>query len=115
MGGQVHDEAEEDVALIHRVDEVRHEMHVLRRRRKGEVEAAVVRPVEPGRPIHGDLVKLKPRKEFPLLCDVETLLADPEGHAEVVSRHDGPERVTTDAYRRGWESVFGSAGPDEVN
>jgi hypothetical protein len=125
----------DDVVLIHGVDPRRKELHVLRRRRDG-VEAGVVRDVEEGRPIQGDLVKLKPWRDFPLVCDVETVLStgetaaapttatgseatasDAHAPAKAPARapHPGPARVATDAYRCGWDRVFGRRGPPDVN
>ncbi|MBM4395803.1 MAG: hypothetical protein FJ087_08945 [Deltaproteobacteria bacterium] len=125
-----------DVVLIHGVDPRRKELHVLRRRSDG-VEAGVVRDVEEGRPIQGDLVKLKPWRDFPLVCDVETVLstdetgnAQPSGSAgtgtagastDAAARaparapHPGPARVASDAYRSGWDRVFAGREPPDVN
>lgn len=125
-----HDDTErsEDVALILGTDEERKAIKVLRKR-GGKVEGGLVRAAEPGRPVMGDLVRLKPRPEFPILCDVETLYefdrashgpsthplpppADAEAPRSGATGHPGPPRVVTDAYRRGWERVFGRQDPD---
>lgn len=107
----------EDVALIVGTDEERHAIRVLRKR-GGKVEGGLVRVAEPGRPAMGDLVRLKPRPEMPLLCDVETLYefertppADAEAPPSGAGGHPGPARVVTDAYRRGWERIFGRKDP----
>jgi len=109
----------DDVILIHGVDPQRRELHVLRSK-GGDVGMGVVRAVEEGRPIAGDLVRLKPRRELPLLCDVEEVLSVPVPEPASPARpsHPGPAFVSTDAYRRGWEQVFGARpdpGPSEVN
>ncbi len=103
----------EDVALIIGTDEERKALKILRKR--GErVEGGLVRAAEPGRPVMGDLVRLRPRPEFPILCDVETVYEfqrTPPGNEEAPPErgrgHRGPARVVTDAYRRGWERIFG--------
>lgn len=107
----------DDLVLIHGADARRRELHVLRRRRD-RVEAGVVRAAEEGRPISGDLVRLKPWRDFPLVCDVETILSAEEltGAAEpsrpATTGHEGPPRVSTDAYRRGWDLAFGHREDD---
>lgn len=108
----------EDVALILGPDEERKALRVLRKRNHA-VEAALVRPVEPERPLMGDLVRLKPRPGIPVLCDVETLYefrpSSPTDE-EATSRspgHSGPARVTSDAYRRGWDRIFGRRDPGD--
>jgi hypothetical protein len=108
------DETTRDEALVFGMDPERKETFVLRRRGE-DVEAGVVRPLQEGRPIHGDVVRLKPRPEFPLLCDVETLVKHPD--PPVAPRRAGPAMVSNDAYRRGWEQVFGTRLPpcDEPN
>ncbi len=118
------DRRPEDVALIVGTDEERKAIQVLRKR-GAKIEGGLVRAAEPGRPALGDLVRLKPRPEFPLLCDVETLYefertppVDEEAPPRGASGHPGPPRVVTDAYRRGWERVFGrqaSADNPDVN
>lgn len=107
----------DDVILIHGVDPQRRELHVVRSK-GGEVGLGIVRPVEEGRPIDGDLVRLKPHKDMPLLCDVEEVLSVPKPPAPAGPPHPGPACVSTDAYRRGWEQVFGpraDTDPAEVN
>jgi len=107
----------DDVVFIHGVDEQRRELHVLRK--KGdEFGLGVVRPVEEGRPVSGDIVRLKPRPKLPMICDVEEILPLPAPPGPGGRLHAGPPRVSTEAYRRGWELVFGgpkAPDPAEVN
>lgn len=113
--GATEERRDSDVVLVHGVDERRNELHVLRSR-DDAVEAGIVRPAEPGKPVHGDLVKLKPRQEFPLLCDVEVIVPDPERKPRRAPPldHAGPPRVSSEAYRQGWEAVFGrKPAPDD--
>lgn len=114
----------EDVALIVGTDEERKAIEVLRKR-GARIEGGLLRAAEPGRPVMGDLVRLKPRPEIPILYDVETVYefertppADVEAPPSRSTGHPGPARVVTDAYRRGWERVFGRkdrAGDPDVN
>jgi hypothetical protein len=89
-------------------------MTVLRAKR-GRLEAGEVRPLEPGKPIVGEVVSLKPRKAFPLLCDVETHLdlqpaaakAKPrESAVEPTARRSGPPQVASEAYRQNWDAIY---------
>ncbi len=118
-----------DVALIHGVTEDRRGLCVLRHR-DDRLEAGTVRPLEHGKPIQGEIVRLSPRPEMPLVCDVETeLLVNPATEttpadaapaepaktespaAEAPARigaaaRRGPARVTTERYRANWDAVF---------
>lgn len=90
-----------DVALICRVSDDRKSVDVLRRR-GDTLELGTVRPLVPGKPLTGEVVRLKPRKEAPLLCDVEV-----EWDARNASPAGGrPAQVSTDQYRRGWDAIY---------
>lgn len=69
------------------------------RRRNGEIQAGTMRPLDHGKPIHGEVVQLKPREEAPFLFDVE-VPHEPRGSA------GRPAKVATDQYRKGWESIW---------
>ena len=87
---------------------------VLRQRAEGApVEAGVVRPLQDGQPIVGEVVRLKPRQETPLLCDVEVALASPRG--ATASPRKGPAKVNSSAYKDGWERVFTRPEPGLLN
>jgi hypothetical protein len=77
---------------------------VLRQRGEGApVEAGVVRSVREGESIVGELVTLKPTSEGSRLCDVEV-------HVDArPASHHGPARVASNAYRSGWDEVFGKS------
>ena len=80
-------------------------VHVLRRRSESAtVEAGVLRPLEEGRAIAGEVVHLAPRPEAPFLFDCETDEELSTGHA---ARDVGPPRVATEEYRRGWDAIWG--------
>lgn len=72
------------------------------RNRKGAVELAALAPVEHGKPLTGEMIRLKEREGSPVLWDVETVYAPT---ADVERR--GPAQVATDAYRDGWDRIFG--------
>jgi hypothetical protein len=69
------------------------------RRRGGEIEAGTMRPLDDGKPIHGEVIRLRPREDSPVLFDVDV-------------QHDArpaagrPAQVASERYRKGWESIF---------
>jgi hypothetical protein len=102
-----------DVLLIHGVTEDGAGLEVVRQR-QDRLEAGALRPVQEGRPIVGELVRVRPRTEFPLLCDVEVML--PAAHKqpecdvakapESESSRRGPAQVATDRYRDNWDLIW---------
>ena len=126
-----------DMALIHGVTEDGEGLRVIRRR--GEtLEAGALRPLREGRPIQGELVKLRPRPEFPLLCDVDVELpmralpsapaAEGRGHApelpgsESIERAQAPERsgrgpaqVASELYRQNWDAIWARVAEKDLN
>ncbi len=93
------------------------------RKRDDRVELGEVRPVEQGKSLAGDLVKLVPRANQPRICDVETTFSAEErlamaGKAErgtdrMVTRraHQGPPQVATQRYRDNWSTIYEQRGP----
>jgi hypothetical protein len=79
-------------------------LHILRRRSEdGPVEAAVVQPLMEGRPITGEVMSMRPRKDFPFLFDVKTELESPVAERAA----NGPAQVANDSYRSGWDAIWG--------
>ncbi|NNE17434.1 MAG: hypothetical protein HKN10_03045 [Myxococcales bacterium] len=74
---------------------------VLRRRGEG-IEAGRVRPLDEGKSIHGEVVRLKPREDSPVLFDVEV-------HHDARPSTGRPAKVANERYRRGWESIWAKA------
>jgi hypothetical protein len=93
----------EDIALVYGVSDDGHGLDILRKR-EGRLEAGTVRPLEHGKPIHGEVVRLKPRKNSPLVCDVEVDVAAPAAVARSTSQ--GPAQVATDQYRKNWDAIY---------
>lgn len=96
-------EPRKDVVLLHSPTEDGKGIRVIRAR-EGSLEAGEIRAPKEGAPIHGELVRLRPREDAPRVCDVEVLHSDPASRT-----HAGPARVATAAYRRNWEAIFSSA------
>ncbi len=69
------------------------------RKRGAEVSAGTVRPLDEAKPIHGDVIRLKPRDDSPALFDVEVQL-------EASAPKGRPAKVATAEYRKGWESIW---------
>ena len=68
-------------------------------------------PLVPGQPIVGEVVRLEPRKESPLLCNVHVEYAPPKESRPTAA---GPAQVATDQYRENWEVIFGGAAKDRA-
>jgi len=108
----------EDVLFVHSPAEAGDALRVIRKR-DDRIEVGEIRPVQEGRPLHGDLVKLKPRQEHDQLFDVEVLVSREELASTARLGHAGPAQVATETYRSNWQSIFGrglgtgSGGDDE--
>ena len=95
-------------------------IHVLRARDE-RIEAGELRALQEGRPITGEIVTLKPRGSNPHICDVMDSYVPSGSSAASGSSassapqaslaqlgHKGPAKVATDAYREGWDEIFGA-------
>lgn len=100
--------------VVGRTDDQRG-LRILRRRsEESPVELGELHPLQEGKPVNGELLSLKQRRELPFLFDVKTELADPHAEARASAEPprpaaDGPPQVATDEYRRGWEAIWGTA------
>jgi hypothetical protein len=92
----------DDVALICRVSEDRRSADILRRR-GDQLELGTVRPLEEGKPISGEVVRLRPRPQAPFVCDVEVQF---DGRPSQPSQLSGPPQVASERYRRGWDAIY---------
>ncbi len=95
-----------DVAILCGPTEDQQGTRILRAR-EGAIEAGEVRPARDGQPLAGqELVRLRPRVESPLVCDVEVLYSSRDSASS--KDLDRPAQVATDEYRRNWDRIFGS-------
>lgn len=100
----------QDIALIHGVTP-EGDLRILRKR-DDRIELGGVRALREGVPITGEVVRLTPRKDFPLLCDVTTELEAPKAASEAAPLartpvgRKGPAQVATDRYRDNWDQIF---------
>jgi hypothetical protein len=105
LGDQRETEPAADVVVITGRDPATEHMDVVRFR-EGRVETGVVAPLVEGRPIRGEVVSLRPRKELPIVCDVKVeLRVEPSGPTAAAT-HSGPARVTSNAYRDNWDAIW---------
>lgn len=126
-------DGDDDVVLLHSPNEAGDGIRVVRKR-QDTIELGELRPMREGQPIHGDVVRLTPREESALLFDCEVVVPSPARQETLENKpsaapssggssaraseksekkepaklpHKGPARVTTDAYRGGWDAIFG--------
>jgi hypothetical protein len=102
-----------DIALVVARDE--EGVHILRRRsEESPVEMGLLKPLREGKPITGEVVTLKQREDMPIFYDVRS---EYSGSEQPESREpgDGPAQVTSDAYRRGWDAVWGQRRDRSIN
>ena len=93
-----------DVAIVCGKDE--QGLHILRRRSEdAPIEAAVIQPLAEGRPITGEVISMRPRKDFPFLFDAKTEIEAPV--AATARATNGPAQVASNSYRSGWEAIWG--------
>ncbi|MES1157927.1 MAG: hypothetical protein ABUL67_02390 [Haliangium ochraceum] len=91
-------------------------LHILRRRsEEGPIEAGLLRPMREGKPITGEVISLSQREDQPLLFDVKSEFGGDAPAAETRLPGDGPAQVASDAYRKGWDAVWGRRRDRSVN
>jgi hypothetical protein len=92
-------------------------VHVIRRR-GDQLEAGALQPLREGVPIQGEVVSLRPRENFPLLCDVQTLYKPPAPQQRAPTAdppRKGPAQVATDVYRDNWDSIWSAKKGTSLN
>ena len=99
-----------DVAIVCGVSDDGQSLDIIRKR--GErIEAGTVRRLEQGKPIHGEVVRLRPREQFPMICDVEV---EVPSRTPTAMSSSGPAQVATETYRKNWDAIYGSRKPGSV-
>jgi hypothetical protein len=99
-------ERDRDVAIVCGVSDDGQGVDIIRKR--GErIEAGTVRRLEQGKPIHGEVVRLRPRDQSPLVCDVEVEVPA-QGRQESPASTSGPAQVATENYRKNWDVIYGA-------
>jgi hypothetical protein len=102
-----------DVVLVHSPTDDGKGARVLRLR-ESHVEAGEVRPLEQGKAIAGEVVRLKPREENARVCDVEVVVPKPAAPTERPTSK-GPAQVATDDYRDNWGRIFAAKKSKTLN
>ena len=100
-------EAPRDVLFVHSPTEDGGALRVIRKR-EDSLEIGELRALEEGRPVHGDVIRLHQREESERLFDVEVLMEGPRPQRSL----SGPPQVATEAYRSGWDAIFGPPDGD---
>ncbi len=96
-----------DLALIvDRTDDLQGFQIIRARVAERTVEFGTLRPLRHGKPIEGELVSLRPRKDAPFVYDVKTELPDTRRPTS-----DGPAQVASPEYRKGWDAIWGGGSP----
>jgi hypothetical protein len=92
-----------DVAVICGLSDDGQGLEIIRKR--GErLESGTIRRLEQGKPIHGEVVRLRPREHQPLVCDVEIQVPS---QTPAASSSTGPAQVATETYRKNWDAIYG--------
>jgi len=82
-------------------------VHILRRRSEdGPIEAGIAQPLTEGKPITGEVISMRRRKDLPFVFDVKTEL-ESSGSGSDAETTAGPAQVATDSYRKGWDAIWG--------
>jgi len=96
----------DDVVFVHSKVESGEGFRIIRKR-ADVIEVGEIRPVQEGKPLTGEMIKLTPRKEHEQIFDVEVLVSREElGRGGL--GHAGPAQVATTAYRSNWDAIFGA-------
>jgi hypothetical protein len=95
-----------DVVLVYGRSEDGSGYEVLRQRGEA-LEVGQMRPLDQGKPIHGEVVRLKPRDDSPVLFDV-----DVQHDARVSTGR--PAKVASEEYRQGWDSIWAKKRRDHT-
>ena len=77
---------------------------VVLRAREGRVEVGELRPLEDGKPITGELLRLRPTPKHPHVFQVEEAIELPGTKPSATGR---PAQVASDRYRANWEAIYG--------
>ena len=102
-----------DIAMVVARDE--DGVHILRRRsEESPVEMGLLKPMREGKPISGEVITLKQREDMPIFYDVRSEYGGP-AQPEPREPGDGPAHVTSDAYRKGWDAVWGRRRDRSIN
>ncbi|AKT41556.1 uncharacterized protein CMC5_057630 [Chondromyces crocatus] len=96
--------APKDLLFVHSPSDDGQGLRVIRKR-EDRLELGEIRALQEGRPVHGEVVRLRQRDEHERLFDVEVMVDAPGTQGR-----SGPAQVATDAYRSNWDAIFGRPG-----
>lgn len=92
-----------DLLYVHSRCEAGEGFNVVRQR-QDRVEIGELREVREGKPVMGEVVRLSQREGQERLFDVEVLY---DGTKPALRRGAGPARISSNAYRDNWDTIFG--------
>jgi hypothetical protein len=98
----------DDVVFVHSKVESGDGFRVIRKR-EGVIEVGEIRPVQEGKPLTGEMVKLSPRSDHEQIFDVEVLVSKEQVQGSAARSLSGPAQVATAAYRSNWDAIFGAS------
>lgn len=97
-----------DIALLGGKTEDGGGHNIVRLRPEG-ASIGEIRPLQEGKPIHGEVVQLAPHQNAPWVCDVKVAVPPPQpSQQDAPSERHGPAQVASPRYRDSWERIFGS-------
>jgi len=103
------EKAAPDVAIVHGVTPDGEGLQILRAR-DNRLELGAIRPLREGAPISGEVVRLRPRENQPLVCDVDVEYKPPDTTSDrqlpQAAQRTGPAQVASDEYRRNWDAIW---------
>jgi hypothetical protein len=98
----------EDVAVVCGKSEDGAGLRILRKR-ADRVEVGEIRPLEHGKPLGGEVVRLRQRGDSPVF-DVQVQVPAPAASAlsptHSTPTHSGPAQVATEQYRQNWDAIW---------
>lgn len=93
----------EDVALVY--GKSAQGLNVLRKR-DDVLETGVIKPLEEGKPIQGEVVQMTQRGSSPLF-DIDVQVPDPSPNRKPASlKAKGGGQVANETYRKNWDSIW---------
>ena len=64
----------------------------------------MIQPLADGRPITGEVISMRRRKDLPFLFDAKTEVEAPVATSRTTT---GPAQVASNSYRSGWDAIWG--------
>ena len=92
----------EDVALVY--GRSQDGLNVLRKR-DNTIETGIVKPLQEGKPIQGEVVQMTQRGDSPLF-DIDVQLPDEHRAKQPALKAKGGGQVANETYRKNWDAIW---------